>query len=245
MIRIRSTHWCQSRPAVKAVALGRADLHLVRPWADETGRCLLREAGLDATRLPVVIRYDGQTNIDPSLPGRRVRGPRHRDARTRRLGRPGWNQPADQELPRPSHGINGAVLMQRTCYLGNRCSLPRRRARSAGRRPDPDGDASRSSRRSRPLAGRRQTQRGPDRAPPRHPRTVARRSDVTGRIRGCINVRPPSRRGRARSTRAHRRRLFRGQGCCQTDIADSSQLRGCDEGLQLLWTGVGTSQRCE
>ncbi len=32
------------------------------------GRRLLDEAGLDATRLPVVIRYDGQVIIDPSLP---------------------------------------------------------------------------------------------------------------------------------------------------------------------------------
>jgi thioredoxin reductase (NADPH) len=34
----------------------------------EAGRQLLEEAGLDATRLPVVIRYDGQVIIDPSLP---------------------------------------------------------------------------------------------------------------------------------------------------------------------------------
>jgi thioredoxin reductase (NADPH) len=34
----------------------------------DTGRRLLDEAGLDATRLPVVIRYDGQVMIDPSLP---------------------------------------------------------------------------------------------------------------------------------------------------------------------------------
>jgi thioredoxin reductase (NADPH) len=32
------------------------------------GRRLLDEAGLDATRLPVVIRYDGQVMIDPGLP---------------------------------------------------------------------------------------------------------------------------------------------------------------------------------
>jgi thioredoxin reductase (NADPH) len=31
------------------------------------GRRLLDEAGLDATRLPVVIRYDGQVMVDPSL----------------------------------------------------------------------------------------------------------------------------------------------------------------------------------
>jgi thioredoxin reductase (NADPH) len=34
----------------------------------DAGRRLLDEAGLDATRLPVVIRYDGQVIIDPSLP---------------------------------------------------------------------------------------------------------------------------------------------------------------------------------
>jgi thioredoxin reductase (NADPH) len=34
----------------------------------EAGRRLLDQAGLDATRLPVVIRYDGQVMIDPGLP---------------------------------------------------------------------------------------------------------------------------------------------------------------------------------
>ncbi len=34
----------------------------------EAGQRLLDEAGLDATRLPVVIRYDGQVMIDPGLP---------------------------------------------------------------------------------------------------------------------------------------------------------------------------------
>ena len=113
-------------PAVQAMALGRVDYHVVRPWADdevlframsedlaswtrekeprfeefrivaaeedsralqlrdvmtrfsmpfgvypsdsEEGRRLLEEAGLDAARLPVVIRYDGQVSVDPSLP---------------------------------------------------------------------------------------------------------------------------------------------------------------------------------
>lgn len=113
-------------PAVQALMLGRADYHLVRPWADDetmyramseylsswtreqeprfeefrivgpegdgkalrlrdvmtrfsmsfgfygaktkAGRRLLRDAGLDATRLPVVIRYDGKISVDPSLP---------------------------------------------------------------------------------------------------------------------------------------------------------------------------------
>jgi thioredoxin reductase (NADPH) len=34
----------------------------------EAGRRLLDEAGLDASRLPVVIRYDGQVTVDPGLP---------------------------------------------------------------------------------------------------------------------------------------------------------------------------------
>jgi thioredoxin reductase (NADPH) len=113
-------------PAVQAMTLGRADYHIVRPWANEEmvypavseflsswtreqaprfeefrivaadgdvralqlrdvmtrfsmpfgfyaaesdhGRQLLAEAGVDATRLPVVIRYDGQVIIDPDLP---------------------------------------------------------------------------------------------------------------------------------------------------------------------------------
>ena len=38
------------------------------PSDSEDGRRLLEEAGLDATRLPVVIRYDGQVSVDPSLP---------------------------------------------------------------------------------------------------------------------------------------------------------------------------------
>src|SRR5205085_4284287 len=38
------------------------------PVEGEAGRRLLAGAGLDAKRLPVVIRYDGQVMIDPSLP---------------------------------------------------------------------------------------------------------------------------------------------------------------------------------
>ena len=118
--------YSSTSPAVQAMALGRADYHIVRPWADhdsmyramseflstwtteleppfeefrivaaegdgpalqlrdvmtrfsmpfgfypietEAGRRLLDQAGLDATRLPVAIRYDGQVIIDPSLP---------------------------------------------------------------------------------------------------------------------------------------------------------------------------------
>jgi thioredoxin reductase (NADPH) len=38
------------------------------PVDSAAGQRLLAEAGLDGTRLPVVIRYDGHTLIDPSLP---------------------------------------------------------------------------------------------------------------------------------------------------------------------------------
>ncbi|MEA2201311.1 MAG: thioredoxin reductase [Solirubrobacteraceae bacterium] len=118
--------YSSTSPAPQAMALGRTDYYLVRPWTDdeimygaiteylssweteqkpnfelfrivaedgdnrvlqlrdaltrfsmpfgnysaesEAGRRLLDEAGLDAMRLPVVIRYDGQVTIDPSLP---------------------------------------------------------------------------------------------------------------------------------------------------------------------------------
>ncbi len=112
-------------PAVQAIALGRADYHIVRPWSDaemlygpmseylsawtrereppfesfriiaaegdskvlqlrdvmtrfgmpfgsysvesDAGRRLLAEAGLDGTRLPVIVRYDGDAIVDPNL----------------------------------------------------------------------------------------------------------------------------------------------------------------------------------
>jgi thioredoxin reductase (NADPH) len=118
--------YSSTSPAVAAIALGRADYHIVRPWTDdemmyramsgylaswekeqepnfelfrivaeegdsrvlvlrdvmarfsmpaafyaaesESGRRLLVDAGLDASQLPAVIRYDGQVMIDPSLP---------------------------------------------------------------------------------------------------------------------------------------------------------------------------------
>jgi thioredoxin reductase (NADPH) len=41
---------------------------LVHPPDEEPGRGLLREAGLDASRLPVMIRYDGRAFVDPQLP---------------------------------------------------------------------------------------------------------------------------------------------------------------------------------
>jgi thioredoxin reductase (NADPH) len=112
-------------PAVQAIALGRADYHIVRPWSDaemlygpmseylsawtrereppfelfriiaaegdgkvlqlrdvmtrfgmpfgsytvesDAGRRLLAQAGLDGTRLPVIVRYDGEAIVDPDL----------------------------------------------------------------------------------------------------------------------------------------------------------------------------------
>lgn len=118
--------YTSTSPAVQALALGRVDYHIVRPWTDdeamyravsqflsawmreqeptfelfrvvaaegdrrvlelrdvltrfnmlfgfypvdsEAGRRLLDEAGLDGSRLPVLIRYDGQVIVDPSLP---------------------------------------------------------------------------------------------------------------------------------------------------------------------------------
>lgn len=118
--------YSSTSPVVQAIALGRADYHIVRPWPDdemlyrqmgeylaawtsereprfemfrivaksgdarvsalrdvlnrfsmpytlytddsEAGRRLLQEAGLDASQLPVVIRYDGKVSVHPSLP---------------------------------------------------------------------------------------------------------------------------------------------------------------------------------
>ncbi|MEU6079134.1 FAD-dependent oxidoreductase [Streptomyces sp. NPDC047108] len=118
--------YSSTSPAVEAMALGRADYHIVRPWPDqemlyravsqflsswtreqgpafelfrvvarkgdqgmaelrnvmgrfnlpfvcypaeeETGRRLLKENGVDASRLPVVIRHDSQVYADPKLP---------------------------------------------------------------------------------------------------------------------------------------------------------------------------------
>ncbi|MEV6318933.1 FAD-dependent oxidoreductase [Streptomyces sp. NPDC051776] len=118
--------YSSTSPAVQAIALGRADYHIVRPWAndetlyravseflsswaseqepefelfrvvarkgdrrvvrlrdvmarfgmpfavypaeEEAGRLLLREAGVETSDLPVVIRHDGQTFVDPQMP---------------------------------------------------------------------------------------------------------------------------------------------------------------------------------
>ena len=198
--------YTSTSPAVQAIALGRADYHLVRPWADEesvygimteylsswtreheprfeefrivasegdsrvlrlrdvmtrfslsfgvygaeseVGRCFLRQAGLDATGLPAVIRYDGRVSIDPSLPdlaraiGVKITndldacdvaivgaGPAgltaavyaasegldtvmlERDVSGGQAG----TSPLIRNYPGFPHGINGALLMERTC----------------------------------------------------------------------------------------------------------------------------------
>ncbi|SCK45945.1 thioredoxin reductase (NADPH) [Streptomyces sp. WMMB 322] len=118
--------YSSTSPAVQAIALGRADYHIVRPWADdemlyramseflsawtreqepafelfrvvaaeddsrmqqvrdvlvrfnlpfavypaegEAGQRLMREAGVDASQLPAVIRYDNRAFVQPGLP---------------------------------------------------------------------------------------------------------------------------------------------------------------------------------
>jgi thioredoxin reductase (NADPH) len=198
--------YTSTSPAVQAIALGRADYHIVRPWADnemmyramseylsswtgeqdpnfeefrivaaegdsrvlqlrdvmtrfsmpfgfypvdsEAGRRLLDQAGLDATRLPVVIRYDGQVMIDPSLPdlagavGVNIEndidtcevaivgaGPAGLTAavyaaseglETALLeraisGGQAGTSPLIRNYPGFPHGINGGLLMERTC----------------------------------------------------------------------------------------------------------------------------------
>jgi thioredoxin reductase (NADPH) len=198
--------YSSTSPAVQAMTLGRADYHIVRPWADnetmyramseylsswtreqqpnfeefrivaaegdsrvlrlrdvmtrfsmpfgcyaiesEGGQRLLHDAGLDATRLPVVIRYDGQVMIDPSLPdlaraiGVSVKndidtcevaivgaGPAGLTAAVYaasegletvllELGVSGGQagtSPLIRNYPGFPHGINGGVLMERTC----------------------------------------------------------------------------------------------------------------------------------
>jgi thioredoxin reductase (NADPH) len=193
-------------PAVQAMTLGRADYHIVRPWADdemmyapmseylfswireqepnfelfrivaaegdsrvlqlrdvmtrfgmpfgfypvdtEAGRRLLAEAGLDSTRLPVVVRYDGQTIIDPSLTdlARAIGVSVTNDIDTCEVaivgagpagltaavyaasegldtvmleeevsGGQAGTSPLIRNYPGFPHGINGGVLMERTC----------------------------------------------------------------------------------------------------------------------------------
>jgi thioredoxin reductase (NADPH) len=114
----------------------------------EAGRRLLDEAGLDATSLPAVIRYDGQVTIDPSLPdlasaiGVSVKndvdscelaivgaGPAGLTtavyAASEGLdavlleqwvsGGQAGSSPLIRNYPGFPHGVNGGVLMERTC----------------------------------------------------------------------------------------------------------------------------------
>jgi thioredoxin reductase (NADPH) len=198
--------YSSTSPAVQAMTLGRADYHIVRPWADdemmyramseylsswtreqepnfeefrivaaegdsrvlqlrdvmtrfsmpfgfyaiesEAGRRLLDQAGLDATRLPVVIRYDGQVIIDPSLSdlARAVGVSIKNDIDTCEVaivgagpagltaavyaasegldtvlleqavsGGQAGTSPLIRNYPGFPHGINGGLLMERTC----------------------------------------------------------------------------------------------------------------------------------
>ena len=198
--------YSSTSPAVLAMALGRADFHIVRPWADhelmyramseflsswtteleppfeefrivaaegdskalqlrdvmtrfsmpfgfyaiesEAGRRLLDQAGLDATRLPVVIRYDGQVIIDPSLSdlARAIGVSIKNDTDTCEVaivgagpagltaavyaasegletvlleqavsGGQAGTSPLIRNYPGFPHGINGGLLMERTC----------------------------------------------------------------------------------------------------------------------------------
>lgn len=198
--------YSSTSPAVQAMTLGRADFHIVRPWANdemmygamseylsswtrgqepnfelfrivaaesdsrvlrlrdamtrfsmpfgfyaiesEAGRRLLDEAGLDATRLPVVIRYDGQVIIDPSLPdlARAIGVSVKNDIDTCEIaivgagpagltsavyaasegldtvmfdqaisGGQAGTSPLIRNYPGFPHGIDGGLLMERTC----------------------------------------------------------------------------------------------------------------------------------
>jgi thioredoxin reductase (NADPH) len=198
--------YSSTSPAVQAMTLGRADYHIVRPWADhesmyramseflsswtteleppfeefrivaaegdskalqlrdvmtrfsmpfgfyaiesEAGRRLLDQAGLDATRLPVVIRYDGKVMIDPSLPdlARAIGVSIKNDTDTCEVaivgagpagltaavyaasegldtvlleqavsGGQAGTSPLIRNYPGFPHGINGGLLMERTC----------------------------------------------------------------------------------------------------------------------------------
>jgi thioredoxin reductase (NADPH) len=120
----------------------------VYPVDSEAGRLLLDEAGLETTRLPVVVRYDGQTIIDPSMPdlaraiGVNVTndvdrcevaivgaGPAGLTAAVYAAsegfetvlleeavsGGQAGTSPLIRNYPGFPHGINGGVLMARTC----------------------------------------------------------------------------------------------------------------------------------
>jgi thioredoxin reductase (NADPH) len=198
--------YSSNSPAVQAMTLGRADYHIVRPWADDemmyapmseylfswireqepnfelfrivaadgdsrvlrlrdvmtrfgmpfgiypvdtdAGRRLLDEAGLDSTQLPVVVRYDGQTIIDPSLTdlARAIGVSVKNDVDTCEVaivgagpagltaavyaasegldtvmleeevsGGQAGTSPLIRNYPGFPHGVNGGVLMERTC----------------------------------------------------------------------------------------------------------------------------------
>jgi thioredoxin reductase (NADPH) len=198
--------YSSSSPAVQAMALGRADYHIVRPWSDDemmygamseylaawtreqepsfelfrivadegdprvpqlrdvmsrfsmpyglypaesaTGRRLLDEAGLDASRLPAVISHDGQVMVDPGLTelARAVGVSVKNDVETCEVaivgagpaglttavnassegletvmleqaisGGQAGTSPLIRNYPGFPHGINGGILMERTC----------------------------------------------------------------------------------------------------------------------------------
>ena len=193
-------------PAVQAMALGRADYHLVQPWADDEmlfgpmseylaawtreheprfelfriiaedgdgrarqlrdlmtrfgmphgtytvdsidGRRLLADAGMDSSRLPVVVRYDGLAMVEPDLSdlagaiGVNI----HNDSDACQVaivgagpagltaavysasegldtvlleeevsGGQAGTSPLIRNYPGFPHGVNGGVLMERTC----------------------------------------------------------------------------------------------------------------------------------
>jgi len=114
----------------------------------DAGRRLLEEAGLDGTRLPVVIRYDGEVIVDPSLPelARAIGVSVENDIDTCELaivgagpagltaavyaasegldtlmldqaisGGQAGTSPLIRNYPGFPHGIDGGLLMERTC----------------------------------------------------------------------------------------------------------------------------------
>jgi thioredoxin reductase (NADPH) len=198
--------YSSSSPAVQAMMLGRADYHIVRPWADdemmygamseylaswtreqepsfelfrlvaaegdsrvprlrdvmtrfrlpfgfyplesEAGRQLIEEAGLQGTRLPVLVRHDGQVLIDPGMAdlARAIGVSVKNDVDTCEVavvgagpagltaalyaasegletvllelavsGGQAGSSPLIRNYPGFPHGINGGLLMERTC----------------------------------------------------------------------------------------------------------------------------------